>query len=307
MSDVRDFIKEWKPKKIKEWKKDQRHNLILQSLESIINFYLREAHNPKSKETLTELYSRLATPIFAKSLVQLLKLDDKPQIDLAIVAVINGFLESGYMNIDKEAANADEQTALRDELLEYYNIFVSKLLKKRTKFVASETGLNEDFIKELLVIVPHPGIIKNDKYIGVHVNNIMRKIYLLSKDNDLGLDSFKKYKKLFTEIFGKENLQFVAIAILLERKSIIRNFNEAQTAIWNQLTEFALTVIEDNKKKDIRDLIVDRFIALRLKEEERGRDSARRIQFSSVAEKAYPKIHEVYTDLNEKEKMRKFL
>jgi hypothetical protein len=296
---MKEFIKEWKPKKVKEWNKRERQDVLRANLDDIVKFYLAEGHHQKNREVITELFDRMQTPQFVKTLQQLLdgkKGETPARIDLAFAMVINDFMESRFENLDEETVGA-------------YSEVVNKLLKKRVKKVAEETGLDKDLIKELLIVVSHPEVVTNDRYIGVQVRNILRKIYTLAKENeDLGLDSAKKFKKLFKALFGGgDTLNYVAVAVLLERKDTIRNFNEGQTKVWNLLTEFALETLEDNKKKYIEDLIVDRYVSLRLKEDLKQRDSARRIQFSSISEQSYPKLREVTKDLAEKDKFKKYL
>lgn len=301
---MKEFVKKWKPKNLKEWDKEYRQDVLRGSLEGIVDFYLTEGHQQKNREVITELFNAMQGKHFIKTLEQLInpkKKKERARIDLAFVMIINDFIESRYSELEKSDEGAD--------LINRYSDLVSKLLKKRVKEVGEKTGVNEDLIKEVLVVATHPGVVKNDRFIGIHVRNVLRKVYALAKENgkEIQLDSPKKVKKLFAELFGSDKLNLVAVAVLLERKDSIRNFNESQMAVWNHLTEFALTTLEDNKKKEIAELIVERYVGLRESEDKKGRDSARRIQFSSISEENYPKVIEVTSNLAEKDKYKKYL
>jgi hypothetical protein len=292
---IKEFLKTWKPKKVKEWDKEQRMAVLRGYLDDIVSFYIEEGHRKKNAEVISELFDRMASPKFVKTLQKLLKdKENPPRVDLALAMVINTLVEWRYDNLDAKVVDA-------------YRDIIDKLLKKRVKKVAEKTGLSEDLIKELLVVVTHPQVVVDDRYIGVHVRNVLRKLYAIAKENDIGLDSAKSIRKLFKQLFGEDALNYVAIAILLERKDTHRNFNERQLNVWNRMTEFALDTLEKCKKGEIEDLLIDRYVNIRIKEDSKGNDGARRIQFSSISEENYPKIRKVTNKLSEKEKYAKYL
>ncbi len=235
----------------------------------------------------------MQNPKFAKALLRLTKTQDDYPVALGTATIIADFLEKRHRDLD-------------EEIVEQYSTAVDRILKKRIKKLTKKLGLETDLIKELLVVVSEPEAISDPRFVGIYVNRILRKLYALAKDNELGLEDVKTVKKLFKAIFGEDLLNDVAINVLLERRDIIRNFNENQKAMWNLMTNFALDVLESNKKKELKEFI-EYYVMRRAKDASKQRDSARRIQFAQISEEDYPKLHAVAEKLSEKEKFAEYL
>jgi hypothetical protein len=137
---------------------------------------------------------------------------------------------------------------------------------------------------------------------------MLRKIYILTGEKELNLDSTKKIRGLFQKLFGKKLIDVVAVNVLLEKKEYMKNFNENQTAVWNMLTDFALDVIEKQDKEHIVEL-VEYYCNRRKSDSERNRDSARRISLNNIDVEKYPKTAKRIAKFtkNGKENLVKFL
>lgn len=288
---VKEFLKDWKTKKVKEMDKDDRTLLLYENIPSIVEFYIKKGH--REQEEVNKLFDRMESKVFAKTLLRILKTADETPVELGMATVITDFLEKRKQNLD-------------EEMIELYTKAVDKILKKRIKKLHKKLGLDKDLLKELLVVVADKDAISDDRFVGIYVQRMTRKLYVIARENELALNDTKSIKKLFKSLFNEELLNSIAVNILLERKDMVRNFNENQLAIWNTLTNFALDTIEKNKKKEIKELI-EYYVVRRAKDAQKGRDSARRIQFAQISEEECPKIYTVYEQLAEKEKYSKFL
>lgn len=288
---VKEFLKVWKTKKVKEMDKDDRTLLLYENIPSIVEFYIKKGH--REQEEVNKLFDRMESKMFAKTLLRILKTADETPVELGMATVITDFLEKRKKNLE-------------EELIELYTKAVDKILKKRIKKLHKKLGLDKDLLKELLVVVADKDAISDERFVGIYVQRMTRKLYVIARENELELNDTKSIKKLFKSLFNKELLNSIAVNILLERKEMVHNFNENQLAIWNALTNFALDTIENNKKKEIKELI-EYYVVRRAKDAQKGRDSARRIQFAQISEEEYPKIYTVYEQLAEKEKYSKFL
>lgn len=288
---VKEFLKVWKTKKVKEMDKDDRTLLLYENIPSIVEFYIKKGH--REQEEVNKLFERMESKMFAKTLLRILKTADETPVELGMATVITDFLEKRKKNLE-------------EELIELYTKAVDKILKKRIKKLHKKLGLDKDLLKELLVVVADKDAISDERFVGIYVQRMTRKLYVIARENELELNDTKSIKKLFKSLFNKELLNSIAVNILLERKEMVHNFNENQLAIWNALTNFALDTIENNKKKEIKELI-EYYVVRRAKDAQKGRDSARRIQFAQISEEEYPKIYTVYEQLAEKEKYSKFL
>jgi len=288
---VKDFLKEWKPKALKEMSKDDRTALLYDYLPELVQFYVKKGHN--RVDEVNQLFDRMQNRKFAKTLLRILKTPEHSPVDLALATLIYDFMERRHQNLD-------------EELMGLYTEAVDKILKKRVKKLSKKLGLSKDLLKELLVVVAEPDAISDPKFVGIYVHRMLRKLYALAKDNDLGLENVKSVRKLFKALFGEELLNHIAVNVLLERKEHLRNYNENQQAVWNLLTDFALETLEENKKSEIRELL-EMYVQRRAKDAEKQRDAARRIQFASISEEDYPKIYAAYEKLSKKEKYAQYL
>jgi hypothetical protein len=293
MSEVKDFLHDIKPKRFNKYPKDDRTFLLYDNLPMLVEFYIKKGHNHKvQQDEVQTLFDHMNNMKLAKTLLRILKTSDATPIDLGMATIIADFLEKRHESLDPE-------------LVELYGEVIDKILKKRIKKLSKKTGLDKDILKEMLVVIAEPGAISDERFVGVYVNRVLRKLYTLAKNTKLELD-VDTIENLLSGLFGKELINDVAINVLLERKEFIRNFNDNQIAMWNLLTNFALEVLESNKKKVLREKI-EYYVMRRTKDASKGRDSARRIQFAQVSEEDYPKLHKVSASLSEEDGIAKFL
>ena len=286
---MKEFIKELKPKKMKT--EDLAYEIVdVQS--DLIRWFINDAHKAKSAELVNILYSKMATEKFAKALKKIIKNKNEQfgELDCGFVVIIASFLEKFHK---------DEN--MTDEIFETYTDIIDKLLKKRVKDVNKKLDIDPDVIKELLVITPDVGYISNDKFVGIYSQKMLRKLYIMSADKEIGLTETEQIEKLFKKLFGKKLLDLIAINILLEKKEYLKNFNEQQTAMWNLMTSFALEFIENEDKDHIIELL-EYYCSRRKRDADNNKDGARRITLSSVPESDYPKIAKAISKFTKKGK-----
>jgi len=285
---IKEFVRDWKPKKMS---KDDRTYMLYDNIPAMVSFYIKRGH--ADQDTVNKLFDKMEDPKFPKTLLRILKTQDETPVELGMAVVIADFLERRHAKVDEET-------------LGMYDESVTKILKPRMKKLSKKLGLEKDILKELLVVVPDTDVMSDKKFIGIYVMKMLRRLYILAKDTDLGLEDVKTVKKLFKALFGDDQIDNIAINVLLERKEGMKNFGDRQLAVWNLMTSFALETLEDHKKKEIKEML-EHYIGRRAKDAEKGRDFARRVQLSQVAEDNYPKLAAAVEDLCEKDKNKKFL
>lgn len=288
---VKDFLKEWKPKNLKKMDKDEITATLYEFLPDIVSFYVKKGHT--RSDEVKDIFARMNDKKFAKALRRIVKTPEHSPVDLAVATMVYDFMQTNHQELD-------------DDLAETYSKIIDKILKERVKELSEKLDLDKDLLKELLVVIATPESISSPKFVGVYVNKVCKKLYLLVKENEIGITKVKTVKKLFRHLFGKDMLSDVALAILLEKKEHVRNYNESQQALWNLLTEFALTTLEGLEKSDIRRLLAQ-FAERRINDAKNQRDAARRIQFSSLSEEDYPNIYAAYKKAVEKDKLGQYL
>lgn len=252
--------------------------MIDENQKDLINFYVKQGFRMKNAETINTLFDKMMKEKFVKALKKIIKSEDGNGLDPAFVVIINGLIEKNH-----------KSEKMTDELLEAYTKIINKVLKPRIKEISKVVDIDKDIIKELLVIVPNAECVSSEKATGFYSQKMLRKLYLIASDKEIGLDNTKKIKKLFKALFGKNILDLIAINILLEKKEYMKNFNENQIAVWNIFTDFALEYIEKQDKKHITELI-EYYCNRRKNDDERNRDAARRISLTNIDEEKYPTI-----------------
>jgi hypothetical protein len=290
-NEVKEILKDLKGKNFNGLNKDDRTYMVYENMHSLVDFYIKKGH--KAHQIVDEIFDRFENPKVAKAFTRIVKTQDEYPLDLGTATVLADFLEKRHQKID-------------EELVEQYSNVIDKILKKRIKKLNKKLGLEKDLLKELLVVVSEPDAISDPRFVGIYVQRMLRKLYVIAKDNETGLEDVKSVKKLFKALFGEDLLNDIAVNILLERKDFIRNFNESQKSVWNLMTNFALETLEKNKKKELKELVAY-YVVRRAKDAKRDRDSARRIQFAQISEEDYPRLHAVAEKLSEDDENSKFL
>lgn len=283
--------------KLKKMKASEVAAYIDEHQKDLIDFYVKFGHRAKNAETINELYTRMLNPKFAKGLKKILKSEDSEGIDYGFVTIINGFIEKFHKHEE-----------LTEELMAEYSDIIDKILKKRIKAVSKKVNIDKDIIKELLVIVPDVGCISNEKFTGIYSQRMLRKLYIMAADREIGLNTTKDIKKLFKVLFGENILDLIAINILLEKKEYMKNFNEQQLAVWNLFTDFALEYINGEGKKHIGEL-VEYYCNRRRVDDSKERDGARRISLNNIDAERYEDLSKVIKKFvkNGKENLTKYL
>jgi hypothetical protein len=297
MSQIKELLADLKEKNFNELDKDDRAFFLYDNAQDISEFYIKKGH--KAQKEVAELFKRFENPKVAKGIKRILKTQDEYPLPVSLATVIADFLEKSHQNLD-------------EEVVSLYGESIDKILKKRIKKVVkkvrkeTEVEIDTDLLKDILVVVPEPEAISNPRFVGIYVNRILRKLYTIAKTNSLGLEDVETVRALFTEVFGVDVINDVAVNVLLERREKIAHFNETQKAVWNLMTNFALDVLESNKKKELKELVAY-YAERRAKDDQNQRDAARRIQFAQVSKEDYPKLHKVAAKLSEDENFGKAL
>lgn len=272
----KELLKDLKPKYLKDKSKKDLGYFFYDHQNEIIDFYIKKGH--KNPTEVNELFERMLNPKFLKGLKQVYKNGDK--LDVGFAVVIGDFIRANHQTHP-------------DLTLEYRELLM-KILKKRIKKIKKTTGAPEDFLAELLVVIPEPEVVSNPRFLGIYVNKIARRLYALTKDPEgFELPELQYVRALFAGLFSEAMMNEVAISLLLERKEYIRHYNSDQIKTWNVLTALALDQLESNKKKEI-DALMENYENRRKSDAKKNKDTARRIQFDQISEEDYPKITKVY-------------
>ena len=221
---IKPILKELQWKNLKQYEKDDRTKIIYDDINELAVYYIRESHRMRD-DIREKIFEILQNKKVAKLIKRITKTLDQAPLDPSIVILFTNFME--------KCKDVDE-----DVMIIYLDT-INAILKKRIKKISKKVGLDKELVKEVLVIVPKPEIV-NPRLVGIYVNRIMRKLYTLGKENDLKINDYEVLVKLFEHIFGKELIPQVSVELLLERRDIIKNFNDNQKKLCNVGTNAAL-------------------------------------------------------------------
>lgn len=270
---------------------------VQDNMMDIVEFYVLKGHNKKHADTVNKLYHVFASERFIKTIEKMTKKKSEYRLIPELAVVFSDL-------VDKRSKE------LGEEKVEFYVGVVDKLLKPRVKEIAEKVQLPKELITETLVVLPDTRLV-DEKYVPIYVNKALRKLYVLA--NMLGKEtieniSTKDLKKLFKQVFGKDNFNDVLLSIATERRDFVRNFNEVQLLMWSKLSDLLLSELLDMKKKSIKNFMYD-YIDKREMAVKRNNDFARRIDFLGLEnEEGMEKIYNVAKSIVEKDdKLEKFL
>lgn len=286
---IEKFINCCRPKKMD---KDEMIDLLLEAQEDLIEYFVKFAHNPKHADRTAAVYERLGSKTTVKAIKEIEK-HDKLEKGFVLVA-------SNYINY---ATTKEEYDV---DIVDKYTKLIKKVLKDDTKEISEKTGIDEDIVTELLVVIPDEKYRNNEKYVRIFMQKVLRKIYMLSKTREDIITNPKQIKKFFKLTFGKDVLDLIAIYVLLERKEVMEKFNASQVAVFNKITVFALEYIESREKKKIKKMLKE-YIRIRMNDDKRGKDAARRFNFAGITDDTYGEIYKVVEKLKADEDLAKYL
>lgn len=296
---MKNFIKE--TSKMKKMKTSDLAAIIDENQKELVDFCINDGHKLKNQDIMKELHKRMFNEKFPKALRKIIKVGKKEEdhdgLDIGFVVIIAGFIEKNH--------NSDEMT---EDLIRDYSDIIDELLKSRVKKIKKKVDIDESVIKELLLVTPDVGYISDEKFVGIYCRKMLRKLYVMSQNKNIGLENTEQVGKLFKALFGKKLVDLIAVNILLEKKEFMKNFNEEQIKIWNLMTAFALEFIENEEKNHIIELL-EFYCVRRNADARKNRDAARRINKSMITEEQYPRLFKAITKFEKKgkESLTKYL
>ena len=270
---------------------------IVEMLPDSISLICKYGHLPEVQETKTQIYEKLTDEKFVKYLTKEIKNELNFPNMMLLPIIINDIM---VIASKQNAAESDESTVENYDLTDLVNL--SHLILKKKIKKAEKLGLQEDLAFDLLSIIPDTEILKKSS--AYHIRQLFGCLYEHAKTKDINFENVIK------AIFGKDSdekyIGSVITFALLERKEKITNFNETQQKLFNDITGWAFTTMEEMKKDNIYTILTT-YADIRKKDDARGTDANRRYYITSLPESDYPKIIKVLERiLNNDETLKKY-
>ena len=273
------FLKEWKPKNIKEMDKFEKAEFLNDLLSGLVSGYMTKGY----KTDLTPVYGAVYDKKFIKSLLFMVKNEDD-----------FGYIDKNVVIILVDAIRDSVKREVNDpELDEKIYKIITKLCKKKNKKLA-KLGLDRDLAEELSAIIPSADEdYINEKNIHVYIRKALNTLYKVSKEN-VYVELFipERLESMFKVLIGNEYMNIAVKSILLENRERIKHFKENELTVWNSLTTFAVDYLEDLKKTELDEVLQSYFIL------KKKLNTVGRISLESLIKEDYPKIHKALKRLN---------
>lgn len=228
-----------------------------------------EIEKTKIQQDTKEMYVLLARRKMLKLIVNAIEDEIYESYDDPFDRSVATFLNT--VSIAGIAASHDFEKRLKDDLrdgklsrgeareemehIEIYNDAIQKLLKtavhiikKKAKRLSRASGMPVELCRNGFLLVPSPKYV-NKYQIGFYANRVLSDLYETVDEYVVTLDHVDWFE-YFSTLFGKNNVVEVANFILLEGMDRINNYRgSAIREVWNDLTKFALEVMEKSPEQ----------------------------------------------------------
>lgn len=257
-------------------------------LPDVIDWLLRNSHKPQEeiqnlKNACYEKFAGEDGPQYMKYLLDYVDdygVEDIPNIEYFPIIL-------GEIIADIIKYNEDHQDGGKvEEPTDLYKL-ASRILKKRIK-KAEKKGIPENIAFDLLTVMPVKDAAKYSPYF--RVKSVFELLYHYGAETAIPFDATMKF------LFDENDYKYVIGYALQERKEKYRSFNELQKNLFNTISTWCFAELEDMEKSGIRE-VLNKYIEVRKRDAQQGKDGNRRYYISSLPEKDYPKICKVVADL----------
>lgn len=230
-------------------------------------------HQPYTVEMVKKFYKLMAAPSVMKAYPKMIDRYGKKEFSRSSAVILNSVLTFAIdANNEMVAQIRDEYSTNGNsvdskdmkvkaekyaERLDDLKHIVQSIIKPYLKELTKETGLTRDLVFRALMVSPEPKYLPQYR-ISSTVVQILEELY--SEANASGFPrngSGVKWKALFKELFGVENVPSVAVSILLEGMHHIDQYRDSKNAeavrdCWDSLTKYALDILEhtDNNMRN---------------------------------------------------------
>ena len=254
---------------------------IVDLIPASIGMLIKYGNVEAVKECKESIYEKLTDPKFVKYLRKEIKNGLEFDNMILLPTIIYDIVGEAQKAIAAEKAeNPDSDVTFDlDDLVEISRDILKKRIKKLKK-----AGIDEAVAFDVLSVIPATEILeKGQQY---HIRRFFTVLYEHAKTKEIN------FAKIMKEVFKGNYIGSVITFALLERKEKIANFTDTQKKLFNDITEYCFTEMEQLKKDEIY-AILKVYSDVRKKDESQNKDTNRRYYISSLPESDYPKILKV--------------
>lgn len=301
---VKDFAKaDWpkfkkKEKKYYDSKKELRSaycERLLSDLPITIDWLIRNSHiqEDEVQEVAAKCYKKFTgdspeentimntkkeedfSKVFIKYLIKSIK-EFGPSIDnIEMLPIIVHEAIAIILRWNAECETTGKEPIDPNPLFDLSDTLLGKRLKK-----AKKKGIPESLAFDLLGVLPEKDAMR---YSPQYRIMCVFKLIYAHADN---LQTVK-IDKIFRFVFDERDYERVIKFALLEKKERFKNSSECERKVFNDISAWVFTELENMDNGDIRNIIMA-YINARKRDAAQGKDGARRYHLASLPESEYP-------------------
>ena len=260
------------------------YSYLLEYFPDTVEYLVRYGHikTDKMQEIKEKADAQLASTMFIEKLTKSVKNDEEiDNIKLFPILLREYIIATNKYNMEgKASGDASFVEKPAEDLYKLIKVIMKKKLKKYKK-----AGIDEDLAFDLVSIIPTCDVLTfNQRY---YLRLFFNYIYEHAKTKTI---DFAKVAKL---VFKDEYYPLVITFALLERKEKYASLNDSQKALYLKISDWAFNTMENDMDVDEVEKIIKAYINARKRDDEAGKDGARRYTLSSLSEQDYSKIVKV--------------
>lgn len=257
---------------------------LMQFFPETVEYLVRYGHirNDKIKEIKDRADAHLASSMFIEKLTKSVKKGEDIENIKLFPILLHDYIVTTlrYNKEGKESGDASFVEKSTDDLSKLVKIIMKKKFKKYAK-----AGVDENLAFDLISSIPTCDVLAfNQKH---YLSTFFRYIYEHAKTKTIDFET------VVNLVFKREYYPLVITFALLERKEKYATLNDSQKALYLKISDWAFNTMENEMDVDEVERIIKAYISGRKRDDEAGKDAARRYTLSSLSEQDYSKIVKV--------------
>ena len=318
-------------KALKKMDKSELLSTIEINLANLVDYYYGQIHHKDERDYRDSLIDLvLNKKLFLKPVAKIYK-QEKSNVPSGLAFMLYDCLEQAkhkiYEGIEKEK-ESDKSKEEKEKAIESFNELLQDIQSNVAELMVELTEKSVKKLKKLGVkksygLMLAPMLLDAEyvtsknlfRFVRIFVHGVYDVVAMATiKDqdgnyvNDLGISlsnskDMKKFMSIIIKDMDAGTLgEFIKQILLEKRDRNFDNMTQSQLAVYSSITNWALNMLEDKElfgNKSRIEIIRSYGIQV-LRDQKRGRDSKRRINFSELDPDMYPRIMKAFKTIEEK-------
>lgn len=249
----------------------------------VVEFLVKYGHlnNEEIRTVKNDIFTKFVNEDFVKYLAKRVKKDEDFAKDMKLFPILVREIGMAADEENKKALAANPNATVYD-MTDLYKI--SKMIMKKGMKKMVEDNVPEDMAFDLLSIIPTP---KAMQYSPVYrIRSIFGSMYEWAKTTTVPVH------KIIENLVKEDQYSNIIVFALLERRDFYSNLTDSQKNLFNDITTWCLNQMETMNGDEIGQ-IVSAYTKSRMRDDQNGKDNARRFNLSVLSENDYPNITKV--------------